>query len=410
MHELAPAIISIGLLVFMAHAFVALFKRTRVPDVLWLILIGVAAGPVLGIVRPEDFGKTGQVFTTIALVVILFEGGLDIRIPELRSSWKSTIVVTVLTYVLGWVFLAGLAYVFLPLGIQQSLYIGAVLAGPAPSVIIPLARLMNITDKTRTTLTLESPLGEALCIIVALAILQSFELADFQFGEFLGGMIAAFVFALVLGAASGFGWSLLLTRVRQLRNAIFLTPSAVFLVYGIAEFLGYSGPIAALAFGVILGNAGSLSAPWLTGRTGLAPVENSETEKAFFAEVAFLVKTFFFVFLGISIQFSDMIALAVSMILVGGLLLSRYGSIKLISQRGRITREEVMQMSVLIPKGTAAAVLASLPLQLGLDGGGDIRDVVYGVVFLSIIATAALIFLVEKTPALKTTGPDTTAE
>ena len=409
MHELAPAIIAIGLLVFMAHAFVALFKRTRVPDVLWLILIGVAAGPVLNIVRPEDFGKTGQVFTTIALVVILFEGGLDIRIPELRSSWKSTIVVTVLTYVLGWAFLAGLAFVFLPLEVHQSLYIGAVLAGPAPSVIIPLARLMNISDKTRTTLTLESPLGEALCIIVALAILQSFELAEFQFGEFLGGMIAAFVFAMVLGAASGFGWSLLLTRVRQLRNAIFLTPSAVFLVYGIAEFLGYSGPIAALAFGVILGNAGSLPAPWLTGRTGLAPVESSETEKAFFAEVAFLVKTFFFVFLGISIQFSDMIALAVSLILVGGLLLSRYGSIKLISQRGSITREEVMQMSVLIPKGTAAAVLASLPLQLGLEGGGEIRDVVYGVVFLSIIATAALIFLVEKTPSLKSTGAGTPA-
>lgn len=402
MHELAPAIISIGLLVFLAHAFVALFKRTRVPDVLWLILIGVVAGPFLGIVRPEDFGKTGQVFTTIALVVILFEGGLDIRIPELRSSWKSTLVVTILTYVLGWVFLAGLAYVFLPLEVRESLYIGAVLAGPAPSVIIPLARLMNISDKTRTTLTLESPLGEALCIIVALAILQSFELAEFQVGQFLGGMIAAFVFALVLGAASGFGWSLLLTRVRQLRNAIFLTPSAVFLVYGIAEFLGYSGPIAALAFGVILGNAASFPFPWLTGRTGLAPVENSETEKAFFAEVAFLVKTFFFVFLGISIQFSDKVALAVSLILVGGLLLSRYGSIKFISHRGDITREEVMQMSVLIPKGTAAAVLASLPLQLGLPGGNEIRDVVYGVVFLSIIITAVLIFLVEKTPTLRT--------
>jgi len=402
MHELAPAIISIGLLVFLAHAFVALFRRTRVPDVLWLILIGVAAGPLLGIVRPEDFGKTGQVFTTIALVVILFEGGLDIRIPELRSSWKSTIVVTMLTYILGWALLAGLSFAFLPLGALESLYVGAVLAGPAPSVIIPLARLMNISDKTRTTLTLESPLGEALCIIVALAILQSFELADFQVGQFLGSMIAAFVFALFTGAASGFGWSLLLTRVRQLRNAIFLTPSAVFLVYGITEFLGYSGPIAALAFGIVLGNAGSLPSPWLTGKTGLAPVESSDTEKAFFAEVVFLVKTFFFVFLGISIQFSGMLSLAVSLILVGGLLLSRYGSIKVISHRGDITREEVMQMSVLIPKGTAAAVLASLPFQLGLVGGGEIRDVIYGVVFLSIIATAALIFLVERSPSLRT--------
>jgi NhaP-type Na+/H+ or K+/H+ antiporter len=403
MHELAPAIISIGLLVFLAHAFVAVFKRTRVPDVLWLILIGVAAGPLLGIVSPEDFGKTGQVFTTIALVVILFEGGLDIHISELRSSWKNTLVVTTLTYVFGWVLLAGLAYIFLPLAFQQSLYIGAVLAGPAPSVIIPLARLMNISEKTRTTLTLESPLGEAVSIIVALAILQSFEIPEFQVGQFLGGMIAAFIFAMLLGAASGFGWSLLLTRVRQLRNAIFLTPSAVFVVYGVAEFLGYSGPIAALAFGVILGNAESFTVPWLTGKTGLEPVGNSDTEKAFFAEVAFLVKTFFFVFLGISIQFSELISFSVSLILVGGLLLSRYGSIKLISRGGDMKRDEVMQMSVLIPKGTAAAVLASLPIQMGLAGGGEIRDVVYGVVFLSIVATAVLIYLVEKTPSLDPT-------
>lgn len=406
MHELAPAIIAIGLLVFLAHAFVAIFHRTRVPDVLWLILIGVVSGPILGLVRPEDFGKTGQVFTTIALVVILFEGGLEISIENLRQSLRNTLVVTILTYVFAWVLLSGLAFLFLSIAVREALYIGAVLAGPAPSVIIPLAKLMNISEKTRTTVTLESPLGEALCIVVALAILESFSIPEFQVGHFIGDMVASFAFALVIGAGSGFAWSLLLTRVRQLRNAVFLTPAAVFIVYGVAEFLGYSGPIAALAFGIVLGNAESFHLPWLAGKTGLIPVGNSEREKEFFAEAAFLVKTFFFVFLGISVQLTDVSSIGVSLILVGGLLLSRYVSILLISGGAEITQQEVIQMSVLIPKGTAAAVLASLPLQLGVVGGADLRDIVYAVVFLSIVLTAILIFLVERTPALSVSTED----
>ena len=87
--EHALVLVFIGLLVFLAHLFVALFERTRVPDVLYLILIGVIVGPVLGIVSPEDFGKVGGVFTTVALVVILFEAGLELSVESLRSSTGS---------------------------------------------------------------------------------------------------------------------------------------------------------------------------------------------------------------------------------------------------------------------------------------------------------------------------------
>jgi NhaP-type Na+/H+ or K+/H+ antiporter len=339
------------------------------------------------------------VLTTVALVVILFEGGLEIGVDALKNSLRSTIAVATLTYVAAWGVLTVMLMVLVDLGPMEALYVGAVLAGPAPSAVIPIAKLMNISDKTRTTLTLESPLGEALCVIVALALLDSFGLDEFKVGPFIGGTLSAIVFALLVGAISGFGWSLLLTRVRQLRNAIFLTPSAVLVVYGLAEFLGFSGPIAALAFGFVLGNASSFNIPWLTGKTGLAPVANSQTEREFYAEIVFLVKTFFFVFLGISVQLTDLTFIAVSVALVGGLLLSRFISIQAISRTGDVAREEVVQMSVLIPKGTAAAVLASLPLQMGVAGGLEMRDIVYGVVFVSIIATAILIFLVERKPS-----------
>ena len=82
------------------------------------------------------------------------------------------------------------------------------------------------------------------------------------------------------------------------------------------------------------------------------------------------------------------------------------------SRGSGMTRQEEVQMSILIPKGTAAAVLASLPIQLGLRGGAEMRDVVYGVVFLSIIMTAILIYFVERAPAFHTAeapGPSSRA-
>ena len=396
MHDLATVILFIGGLVFLAHAFVAVFERTRVPDVLWLILIGVMLGPAFGIVRPQDFGKVGSVFTTIALVIILFEGGLEISVAELRKAWKNTILVTVFTYMIAWALLSGALVLALPLSTLESLYVGAILAGPAPSVVIPLARHMKISDSGRTTLMLESPIGEAISIVMALALLQTLEMGRMSVGLVLGQLIASFVFAIVLGAISGYLWSLTLDRVRQLRNAIFLTPSAVFIVYGLTEFLGYSGPIAALAFGIILGNVATLDLPWIHQRTKLSPLAHSETEKLFFSEAVFLVKTFFFVYLGISLQLGDYVALATGLALVGGLLLARVLGVQLATRILGGTGDDLVSMSVLIPKGTAAAVLAGLPIQLGLQRGGQMQDLVYGVVFLSIIATAVLVYLAER--------------
>lgn len=399
MHDLSTVILFIGGLVFLAHAFVAVFERTRVPDVLWLIVIGVAIGPAFHVVGPEDFGKVGSVFTTIALVIILFEGGLEISIQALRDAWRATLLVTMLTYLLTWALLTSVMVILLPFSLLESLYVGAVLAGPAPSVVIPLARQMRISDSGRTTLLLESPIGEALCVVIALALVQAFSIGETSIGHVLGQLIASFVFAIALGVASGFVWSLALDRVRQLRNAIFLTPSAVFIVYGVTEFFGYSGPIAALAFGIVVGNVATLELPWLHERTKLRPMAHSETEKLFFSEAVFLVKTFFFVYLGIAIQFNDVMMFLIGVLLVAGLLAARTAGIMVARRIIGGPQDDMRSMSVLVPKGTAAAVLAGVPLQLGIVNGQSMQDLVYGVVFVSIVVTAVLVYLIERTPS-----------
>ncbi|SVD62320.1 uncharacterized protein METZ01_LOCUS415174, partial [marine metagenome] len=74
-HQIASSVLSVGLLVFVAHFFTALFERTKVPDVLPLILIGIVIGPtVFNFVDESNFGNLGSILSAIALALMLFEG------------------------------------------------------------------------------------------------------------------------------------------------------------------------------------------------------------------------------------------------------------------------------------------------------------------------------------------------
>lgn len=401
--EHSGIIIFIGLLVFLAHFFVSLFERTRIPDILFLTLIGVVIGPLLGIVQPEDFGKLGGVFTTVALVIILFEGGLEIGVDSLKSAWRGTILITILSYLVAFVFVATVLVLTTSLSVPLVLFIAATLAGPAPSVIIPLVRQLRVSDSMKTTMMLESPLGEAICIVTALSILETFKVNEVAPGRLIGSLASSFVMAFIIGTLGGYFWSILLDRMRQLRNAILTTPSFVFIVYGVSEFFGFSGPVAALVFGIILGNVETIKIAPLIKKLKLQPMVHTETERLFFGEIVFLMKAFFFVYLGLAIRFSNPWLLGIAFAVVFALLVSRIVSVRMtVSHFAEI--DDAMLAAVLIPRGIAAAVLAFLPFQLGIPGGEIARDVINSAVILTILVTGILTFSVEKTSLPKALG------
>lgn len=191
--EAAPVVIFIGVLVFLAHLFVALFERTRIPDVLYLILIGVLIGPVLHIVTPEDFGKIGHVFTTIALIVILFEGGLELKLEQLLTSWRGTIAVTLVCYALAWAALTAASIWILGLYWQLALYLGAVLAGTLLIARILAVRLA-ITGTALSTKDLSS-IGVMIPRGTAAAVLASVPL---QLGMDPGAIIRDVAYAVIV--------------------------------------------------------------------------------------------------------------------------------------------------------------------------------------------------------------------
>ena len=83
-NQLGNLVLSIGIIIFAAHLFTAMFKKTKIPDVLLLILIGILIGPkFLEILKPQDFGFAGPILSSIALILMLFEGGNHLSLSNL---------------------------------------------------------------------------------------------------------------------------------------------------------------------------------------------------------------------------------------------------------------------------------------------------------------------------------------
>jgi potassium/hydrogen antiporter len=388
----------LGLTVFLAHFLALQFRRTHLPDVLVLMLLGIAIGPLAGWISTDDFGKVGPTVATIALVVILFEGGTSLDLGTLRRSLGTTGVLTLSSFVLSTLLIAGIGVLAFDLERLPALMLGATLGGTASAVVIPMVGALRVGVKPATVLVLESALTDVLCIVVVFALLSVYAEGALSPGELAGSVAAAMVFATVIGVVGGVGWLLVLGWVRGFPNTISATLAWVFIVYGLTEYLGFSGAIAALAMGVTLGNAQNLGLDRVIGR-GRRVEPLSAEDVAFNREAVFLLKTYFFVYLGISIQFSEARLGAVAAAMVLAVYLTRVLLVRAVCRGPEYGLRDTAITAIMAPKGLAAAVLAALPLQAGVTGGETIRDLAYMVVLVSITLTALLVMLLPWRPA-----------
>ncbi len=396
MQGIAPVIAFVGILVFLAHLFTGIFSRTRIPDVILLIIIGVCVGPILGLTSPSQFGEIGPLFTTITLIIILFEGGIALRLSIIRSALGGAMTLAPLSFFMTMAVVAGFSIWLTDLTIIPAFILGAIVGSTSETVVIPLIKQLKIQEKTQTLLSLESSVNDVLSIIITVALVQAYTMGQFEIASISGDLISSFLVAIVFGVIGAFIWSTLLNRIHAIKNAMFTTPAFVFVIFGIVETLGFSGAIAALSFGITIGNIKSIHFPFFKEHTAREPVGLTETEKAFFSEVAFLLKTFFFVYLGISLEIISGWLILVGFILTIIAFALRIPAVK-VSVRKSLPIKDISIMAVMVPKGLAAVVLASIPLQQGVVGGELIKNITYSVVLLSIVMTSLLVLLLDKT-------------
>ncbi|RLC44531.1 MAG: sodium:proton exchanger [Candidatus Coatesbacteria bacterium] len=392
---MASTILFIGLLIFVAHLLSGLFEKTTVPDVLLLMVIGIIIGPIAGIVRPEDFGKVGPLITTIALIVILFASGIDLRFSSIRKAIGFSFIITFLNFFATGGVLTILFRLLTGCSWVVALMTGSIIGGISSAVVLPIIRTIKLSEKAHTILFFESAMSDVLCIVFTFGFLKAYELGGLNITGIAQKVLLSLGLASIIGLVSAFFWSFLLRIIRRVPDNIFTTLAYIFVIYGITELLGYSGAISALAFGITLANIRKFEYKNFKPAERLQLSEFTTVEKGFFSEVVFLLKIFFFVYLGISIKISDFNVMLVGFLFTIAILFARLIVIFVFAPRSLSPRDASI-MSAMIPKGLAAAVLASIPLQMGVEFSDVILDIVYSVILWSIIACSILIPFIEK--------------
>ncbi len=401
--DVALTVLFLGILIFLGNMFNRVFALTKIPDVLFLMGIGLLIGPVLGLVSPDSFGIAGPIFTTVTLAIILFEGGLHLRIETIRSSFQGTVVLTLSSFIATMVLATVVLYYSGFLTFLPALMLGSIIGGTSSAVVIPMIEFLHLRKDSGAILALESAVTDVLCIIVFLTVLDIYQLGTVDLRISAGKLIASLFMAVILGVIGGVFWSTIYNKLGMIKS-VFLTPGFLFIIYGIVDMLGYSGAIAALAFGVTLGNLNSFKiSRFFPSVQDIPQVELNPTEKVFLAQLVQLLKTFFFIYIGLSIIFSS-----VDSFIIGGAIVLASFVIRTVFVYLSVPRSipvwDASIMSIMIPKGLAAAVLAAIPLQKGVLGGEFIESTTYAIILFSIVVCSVLVILLERTPLQKLYG------
>jgi cell volume regulation protein A len=379
-----------GLLVL---AFVAnrLAERTRVPDAVVLIATGVLLGPVSGLVQADRFRDAAHGFGTLTLLLVLFEGGLELDVRETLRHFPGGLALAFLGYALSLGSVALVARFGLDLSPLDSLLVGAVFGCVSSTIVLPVLQQIPLRRPVKLTLLVEASLGDVLAVLTVGSLLNLTAHGGPIFQGLVGGFFFEIGVSLIFGVAAGIAWSRLLPLLSEQRFWQVLTFAAVLLLYAGTTALDASGLFAVLTFGIVLANFSGIRRYLVTSSVELDSSEQPYHERilSFHSELAFLVRTFFFVLIGALVVLSGLRKYALTILgIFGALLLARWLAVKCGRWAWRsIPPEEHEFIFWILPRGLITAVLA---IQV-VDARGNAFEFLIGVTFAIILLTNFLL-------------------
>jgi cell volume regulation protein A len=389
----------LGGLVVLAFLAEQAFERLRLPPVLVLIACGLLLGPVTRALPVERFTEVAPHFGALALLLILFEGGLDLELGDVVHRVRAGLVVGVVGFLVGAAVTAaaGAAWGLAP---EQAVVLGVILAPVSGAIVLPLVGRMALRQELRTLLVIEAAIADVLAVL-AMGVVETLLLGGGLAGLLALGSLLAALFAVVLAVGAGLVWPRVLRRLGDRRYVDVLTVGVALALWGLVELPGASGALTVLVFAMVLANEGALLSLVGVAVEPVAGVTRDAVERLhhFIAQLTFLVRAFFFVFLGVVVSFASLpwswYLLGAG--LVGVLVLSRHLLFDAVEGRGlcALSPRERATVRLLQPRGLVSAVLAVEAAEAGLDAGG----LFVGVASLVILVTNLLLMLAARRAA-----------
>ncbi len=373
-------LLAAGVVIFLGVAGEAFFKKTGIPDVAFLMILGVMIGPVFGIIQPEAVIQVVPYFAALALIIIMFDGGLNLDIKHVVKTAHFSFTLAILGFILSVVMISLAAHFALGWVWLESILLGSIVGGSSSAIVFGLVRNIKISEETKSMLSFESALTDILATIIAFILFEAVLAGHFDIETLQETIGRAIVVGLVLGFGVGIPWMYVSTKLGNAQHAYMLTLGILFVLFFLANSFGESGALTALVFGLMIGNKHHLS------RILKFKIPKIEADDPTHNQLTFLVRSFFFVFVGLMASFGQIEYLVFGILITVAVYFGRVfvGKITLTKRFSLLDRAVTNSM---IPRGLAAAVLATYPITLGLPNAEAYPQLIFFIILSSVIIT-----------------------
>ncbi|MEM2159816.1 MAG: cation:proton antiporter [Candidatus Nitrosotenuis sp.] len=377
----APVLLLAGaVIIFLGVAGEAFFRKTGIPDIAFLMILGVIIGPILGIIPTSTVVEIVPYFAAVALILIMFDGGLNLDIRNVVKTAHYALLLSILGFLISVISVTLVALYGLEWGLIESVLLGVMVGGSSSIIVFGLVRRLPISDQTKSMLALESAITDILVTVIAFVLIEMLVSGAFDLNLALESFAKSIGVGLLLGFAIGIPWAYVTTKFQNAQHSYMLTIGILFVIFFAEKSLGGTGALAPLIFGLMLGNKQILS------RYLKFKLPEISLDDPTHNQLTFLVRSFFFVFVGLLATLGQIQFIFFGVI--GGILL--YATripIVSISLRKKFTKFDNRVTMAMIPRGLAAAVMATIPLTVGLQNAEYYPQIVFVIILTSVIIT-----------------------
>ncbi len=362
-----------GLLLVAGLAASLFAGRLRVPALVVFLLLGMVAGPDgAAIIETRDVDLVRDI-GLVALVLILFEGGLASGLREIRpvavpAALLATLGVLITTTVVGVV-----AFVTLDVNFEQGLLLGAIVASTDGAAIFALLRGSTLRRRLARTLEGEAGMNDPVTALLVIGLI------DLSQGE--GSVLDIFVTMVeelaidaLVGVAIGLAAVQAFRRARLASEGLYPVASlaTAILAYAVASNLHGSGLLSAYVAGLMLGSF---------------PIQGKRSITAFHDGIAWVAQLGMFLALGLLVSPDALADVWVEALVITAalLFLGRPASVAAILTPLRFTAREQVAVSWAGLRGAVPIVFATFPVIAGVPRADEFLSIVFFVVLLTTV-------------------------
>jgi CPA1 family monovalent cation:H+ antiporter len=345
----------------------------RIPAIVVLIAAGLVLGPITGLISFDVEQKAMAELIGLGVAIILFEGGMALKLGEARRVGHGIFRLTVLAPPLAMGLGALAAHYVGGLSWPVAIVLGAILVVTGPTVITPLLQQAGLNKRTASLLKWEGIVNDPSGVLLAVLSFQFFTVAGGDWSEILEGLMLAVLAAAVLGGLGGWATGRLFRLgfiPAHLKAPLLMV--LVLLVFWLSNQIQYeAGLLSVTVMGLVLGN--------------MALVER-EPLREFKEHLTLILVSVLFIVIPTQLSLDDLAVIDLRALLFAAavLLLVRPLTILLSTIGADMAREDRFVLAWIAPRGIVAAATAGLFGPALVDAGHADANALLPLVFLVI--------------------------